>query len=460
MDEREELLKRIAALEALVAELRQQLAERDARIAELEEELRRRGKNYRPKPNTPPKQSASDRRRKGKRRHGGFFRVAPQPSEVTHEHNVYAEVCPHCQGTNLTPTKKPTDHIQVDLPEPKLEVHRFRRHVMRCRDCGKTCQGRGDLELPGGHIGPRARLIAAYARGHLGISLGKTEALFAEWFGLSESRPGVLGHVKWAGKLFAPVVEKLLTLLRDSDLVQADETGWRIDGKNVWAWCFSNPQLAVYLIREHRNRQVLFDALGQTLPGVLVSDFYAVYDGIACLKQRCLPHLLRTLHSLREVVPARSVSHFIQPVMNLLQDAIGLGKERGKLSARAFAERRRAIRDRLDGLILDKHPKQPDCLRIWRRLFKYCGELLTFLDHPEVPSDNTACERDIRSVAATRADGGVNRTAWGATAFANIKSVIRTCQKQRRGFLEYGLSLVRTTLSGQPGSLPFAIDSG
>src|ERR1700687_5502062 len=103
MDDREELLRRIAVLEAVVAELRQQLAERDARIAELEEELRRRGKNYRPKPNAPPKRTAADRRRKGRRRHGGFFRAIPKPAEVTHEHEVYAKVCPHCRSVNLAP---------------------------------------------------------------------------------------------------------------------------------------------------------------------------------------------------------------------------------------------------------------------------------------------------------------------------------------------------------------------
>ena len=459
MDDREELLRRIAALEAVVAELRQQLAERDARIAELEEELRRRDKNYRPKPNTPSQKKAVDRRQKKHRKHGGFFRAVPPPAEVTHEHDVVAERCPHCQGQHLTPTGEHTDHIQVDLPEPKLEVHRYRRHTMQCRDCGRTCQGRGDLELPGSHIGPRARLLAAYARGHLGISLGKTAALFEEWYGFTESRAGVLGHVKWAGQLFAPVVQQLLAILRESPVVWADETGWRIDGKNVWAWCFSNPQLAVFLIDKHRNRQVLVSALGESLPGVLVSDFYAVYDGLKCLKQRCLPHLLRTLHKLREVVPARSVSYFLQPVMDLLKDAITLGKQRGLMSRQAFAAARQAIHDRLDGLILDQRPRQADCLKIWRRLYKHCGELFTFLDHPQVPSDNSGCERDIRSVAATRSDGGVNRATWSATSFANIKSVVRTCQKQHRGFLEYGLSLVRATLDGQPAPLPLAIDS-
>jgi transposase len=454
MDDHKQLVDRLAALERLVAELRQTLAERDARIAELEEELRRRDKNYRPKANTPPRKKPVDRRRKGQRRHGGFFRAVPLPTEVTHEHDVYAESCPHCQGRNLQATGQYDDHIQVDIPEPKIEVHRFRRHVMHCRDCGGACQGRGDLELPGAHIGPRARLLAAYARGHLGISLGKTTALFSEWFGIHASRAGVLGHVKWAGKLGAPVVRKLLEILRQSPVVFGDETGWRIDGKNVWAWCFGNPQLAVYLIEQHRNREVLTRTLGDSLPGVLVSDFYAVYDGIACLKQRCLPHLLRELHRLRETLPARSVSCFIQPVMDLLQDAIALGKRRDQLKPKAFAAARQSMYDRLDVLILEKNPTNAECVRIWQRLYKHCDELFTFLDHADVPSDNSACERDIRSVAAARADGGVNRTVWGATAFANIKSVVRTCQKQRRTFVDYGLSLVRATLAHRPLPLP------
>lgn len=50
-------------------------------------------------------------------------------------------------------------------------------------------------------------------------------------------------------------------------------------------------------------------------------------------------------------------------------------------------------------------------------------ELLTFLEQPEVPADNNLSERDIRSVAAARSNGGVNRTAWGAEAFATWKSV-------------------------------------
>lgn len=461
MDERQELRERIEQLELLVAELRQQVAERDARIEELEAELKRRGKHYRPKPNVKAKaEPRTDRRTKKHRQHPGSQReidFSKVPEEDIIHHDVEPERCPACGGTELERTGQFDDHYQEDIPEPKIEVHRYRRHVCRCKHCQTTSQGRGDLELPGSHIGPRVRLLNCYARGHLGISLGKSTALLQELYGLDLSRAGALGHLRWGSILFDPVVQKLLELLRKAAVVHADETGWRINGKNVWAWCFSNPELAVYLIDHSRSRKVIEAALGDSLPGVLVSDFYAAYNRLDCRKQRCLPHLLRELHKLREELSPYCVRNYIQPVMDLLTDAIELGKQRESMSGRAFSRARQAIHDRLDELVLGKRLRDSDCHRIRMRLFRHSDELFTFLDEPAVPHNNNACERDIRSVAATRADGGVNRTTWGAKAFGNLKSVIRTCQKQGRNFFEYGLSVVHATL--QRGDPPLPLDS-
>jgi len=86
-------------------------------------------------------------------------------------------------------------------------------------------------------------LLTCYSRAHLGISLGKTQDLLHDFFGLTLSRDGLLGHLRWGGQLFAPVVEELLELLRQSPVVQGDETGWRINGQTASAWAFSpSPQ--------------------------------------------------------------------------------------------------------------------------------------------------------------------------------------------------------------------------
>jgi hypothetical protein len=234
---------------------------------------------------------------------------------------VRQDACPKCSSQKLADTGAYHDHVQVDIPEPKLECHRFRHHEQFCQDCGCVSCGRGDLELPGAHLGPRIRLFEAFARTHLGLSLGKANDLLEQLFGLRLSRAGALGHIHWAGNLLDPVVQELWGILRESPVIHADETGWRINGRNVWAWCFSNPRLALFLIEKRRSAAVIVKALGDSLPGVLVSDFYAAYHAIVAKKQKCLTHLLRELHGLREKLSNASVRSYIQPLMTLLQDA-------------------------------------------------------------------------------------------------------------------------------------------
>lgn len=453
MDDRQQLLDRIAELEAENAQLRK-------RLEQLEHELQnihQRRKKTRAQQD--PKRSRKDRRRKEHRQHPGCFRPEPPPDTQFIEHDVHPEQCSHCGGDDLEATGKFEDHIVADIPEPKIEWHRYRRHIYRCRCCQQSCQGRGDLELPGAHIGPRARLLTCYARAHLGISLGKTQNLLHDFFGLTVSRAGLLGHLRWGGTLFAPVVDKLWELLRQSPVVQGDETGWRINGQPAWAWCFRDPRLALFLIDRHRNRAVLERALGASFAGTLVSDFYAVYNRLDCAKQRCLVHLLRELAKLREELPWQSVRAFIQPLITLFQDAIQLGKDRDQRSTQAFAAARQRILDRFDDLLLKSNTKHPECLRIWRRLFKHCDELFTFLYDPQVPADNNGTERDIRSLAAARNDGGTHRAPWSADAFARIKSVIVTGMKNGVRFAQYGIEVVRAKLRGACLPLPLADSS-
>ncbi len=443
--------QRIAELEAENAELQKRIAQLEHQLQTFLQRRKRRTQKRPPRQGTP-----QDHRRAEHRKHPGVFRPEPSPDTPFIEHDVHPQQCTHCGSNDLEATGQFDDHFVADLPEPKLEWHRYRRHVHRCRRCQRTCQGRGDLELPGSHIGPRARLLTCYSRAHLGISLGKTRDLLHDFFGLTVSRAGLLGHLHWGGTLFEPVVEELLERLRNSPVVQGDETGWRINGQGAWAWCFRDPSLAIFLIDKHRSRDVIVRVLGASFAGTLVSDFYAAYNGLDCPKQRCLVHLLRELAKLRAELPWQSVRAFIQPLIQLMQDAMALGKERDQHTAAAFAEARQAIHDRFDDLLLNSRSSHPECLRIWKRLFRHCDELFTFLKDPRVPADNNGSERDIRSLAAARNDGGVHRAEWSAAAFARIKSVIVTSLKNGVRFIHYGLDVVRAKLKGEPLPLPLA----
>jgi transposase len=461
MDGHQLLMDALAKVRAENTELRAENAELRRRLAQLEHELQ---KIHQRRKRTRQESSASkggtkDRRRKKHRKHPGQVRPEPPPGSEFIEHDVHPQQCSHCGSSDLEPTGQFHDHVVADIPEPKVEWHRYRRHVHRCRTCQRTCQGRGDLELPGAHIGPRARLLTCYARAHLGISLGKTQDLLHDYFDLSVSRAGLLGHLRWGGALFAPVVEELLALLRNSPVVQGDETGWRINGQPAWAWCFRDPRLALFLIDRHRNRDVLRRVLGESFAGTLVSDFYVVYNDLDCPKQRCLVHLLRELIKVREQAPWQSVRAFLAPLIQLFQDAMQLAKDRARFSRDTFAQARQCIYDRFDDLMLGTHTKHADCKRLWKRLFKHCDELFTFLHDPLVPADNNGTERDIRSLAAARNDGGTHRADWSAEAFARIKSVVVTGMKNGLSFIHYGMEVVRAKLAGKPLPLPLAPDT-
>ena len=53
-----------------------------------------------------------------------------------------------------------------------------------------------------------------------------------------------------------------------------------------------------------------------------------------------------------------------------------------------------------------------------------------------------------------RSDGGTDRAAWSAAAFARIKSVIVTGMKNQVRFIQYGIDVVRAKLRGESLPLP------
>jgi hypothetical protein len=157
---------------------------------------------------------------------------------------------------------------------------------------------------------------------------------------------------------------------------------------------------------------------------------------------------------LREELPWQSVRAFIQPLIDLFRDAVQLGKDREKLDHAAFSEAYRRLVDRFDHLMLRTHSRHPDRVRIWKRLHKHCAELFAFLDDPAVPADDNGTERDIRSSAAARSDGGTHRADGSAAAFARLESVIVTGMKNQVRSIRSAIEVIRAELRGEVLPMP------
>ena len=99
------------------------------------------------------------------------------------------------------------------------------------------------------HVGSRTELLPG-ASGNLAGQVHRTTRPSVR---LELSRAGALGHIQWASDLVDEVVPRFFQLLKLEPVIHAYETGWRINGKNVWMWCFCNPSLALFLVDEHRS---------------------------------------------------------------------------------------------------------------------------------------------------------------------------------------------------------------
>jgi hypothetical protein len=100
---------------------------------------------------------------------------------------------------------------------------------------------------------------------------------------------------KRAASYYEDTYQELVTRIRKSHFVAVDETQVQIGKEKKYIWVFTNMKDVVFAYSGTREGSFLRDFL-VSFSGVLVSDFYAVYDSIDCPQQKCLVHLIRDMN--------------------------------------------------------------------------------------------------------------------------------------------------------------------
>src|SRR5262249_21748507 len=150
--------------------------------------------------------------------------------------------------------------------------------------------------------------------------------------------------------LARPTYDLLLEALRQSHVVHADETGWRVGRLNAWLWVFSSKVATIYVIRSGvgaRGHQVPEDILGPDFDGYLVVDGLKSYDVLEVPKARGNRPLPPRCHKLRANLPPPEQEH-IAALSDLLKEAIALAGRREEVKTEDFARSVQDIEDRLD----------------------------------------------------------------------------------------------------------------
>ena len=180
-------------------------------------------------------------------------------------------------------------------------------------------------------IGPNALGLAAEIKHGLGVSYGKVARLLETSWGLHLARSTVARADERLANRLAPTYQQLLLRLRASEVVHADETGWKVAGQTAWLSVFADDRVSVYTIDPTRARG------GRTPPGrkLCRGAGLRLLFGVRCVENlhqsKCAGHLAAPLggdHGKQEW--ARGV---LQPASRpllraavLLNNAAGIAK--------------------------------------------------------------------------------------------------------------------------------------
>jgi transposase len=409
------------------------------------------------KPNIPERRRLRPGRPAG---HEGAFRRRPRKID----RHVHASLpvdgrrklsCPEC-NTQLCEVKQHRRVVEDIVPSRVVAIC-YHTQSGYCPSCRRRIESRGPDQPPASpglnqpQLGLEAMATAAVMRVCYRLPLRQIAQLFSDLPGLSVSPAAISKQIQRMARWLAGYYDQLQLMLRAARVVHADETGWRVDGKNGYLWTLTNDHHTLYHVDKSRSGKVIAELLGEAFGGTLVSDFYAAYDQFDCPQQKCLVHLLRELRDVVTQQPKLAEHAFFRDCKRVVQAALRLKKLRGKLKSAEYQKRVKGLETRIANLG-QKTWNQAEADRLAARLRKYGSRLTAFLHDPKVDGTNNTAERALRPPVVMRKITGGNRSEEGARAWAILASVMRTAQQQGRDVLATIKILLRGNWSGK---MPF-----
>jgi predicted RecB family nuclease len=349
--------------------------------------------------------------------------------------------CSSCGGTDLL-KRRATNLLMHDIRfmesgakgwlTRKIIDNRF------CRRCGCLVRPPGIGAFAVRKFGRHLRAYAMYQLIQLRVSGITVAESLSQLFHFSLTGSHISEFKSDFAGLYTKTVEELRTRIARGSLVHADETKVRLIGKSGVVWVLSSLEEVVFFNTDTREGDMVQELL-KDFRGVLVSDFYAVYDAINCSQQKCLIHLMRDIND----------DLYRHPYDEELRNI-----------ATEYASLIRSMVETIDkhGLkkwFLTKHVPEVEKFFTWlsaenfdsetaqsyqKRFEKNRGKLFTFLAHDGVPWNNNNAENAIRAFAELRQVIGGTCTEKGLREYLVLLSICETCKRRGISFLDFMLS--------------------
>lgn len=426
--------KRIAELEAEVAELKKLLAAALGKIVDLEARLQQNSTNSsRPPSSDGPGAGRSPKKPKGRKRggqpgHGPQLRALIPADRVTESREIVPGQCEHCAATLLGRDSEPRRHQVIDLPEPRPSVIEWILHALLCTRCGKVTRARLPDDAPRGNFGPGVVALVAVLTGQVGASKRKARAFLEQLLAIEVSLGTISSLEQIAADATEPAYQEAKAQVLSSDSINADETSWRENKLGAWLWVAASATAAYFVIARGRGADVAKQLL-DGFAGIVSSDRWVGYNWLPlAMRQLCWAHIKRDIQGWVDRGGAGAIlGTLVQAEMRKLFRWWRQVKD-GQLDRAVFGRRveksiRPAVRELLERAAVCADAKVRGMAK---QILKLEPALWTFTRVAGIDPTNNAAERAIRHAVLWRKRSFGTDSPAGSRFVAHILTVDAT----------------------------------
>jgi len=396
-------------------------------------------------------------RRRTRKAHGRTWKN--REIRPTHHVEITASQCPFCKTKDIVaiPAKQRPKDVQtrrkrafdivVTPGAVKRKITEFRAVAYRCSRCERCFVSDRYHRLARHFHGFMSWFVYQQVTQRLGVK--SLAALFRETFGIQVNWWEFLHFRHLLARYYRSTYRRLLAKIIAGPVLHVDETEVKLLNGTGYVWVFANLEATVYIYRPSREGNFLRKMLAD-FNGVLVSDFYAAYDGLNCPQQRCLIHLMRDMNrAILDNPFDQELQSITTPFGALLRSIVvtidehGLKRRHLERHSRAVATFFKAVTD---------HFYESDASKALQdRLLRNCDRLFQFLHHDGVSWNNNLAENAIKRFGYYRDDVGRTIKETGLTEHLVLLSIYQTCRVRDTSFLRFLLSRQRD-IEGFTGS--------
>lgn len=457
---------RIEQLQRENKELKEIIQLQKEAIQDLQDQLTKNSRNSNKppssdgdrKPRTNSLRRSSGKKNGGQKGHKGHtIELVENPDHIK-MHEV--KECKHCHIS--LEDKEPIGYEKrqvFDIPLIQMEVTEHRVEIKDCNHCGLQTKAEFPPEVTQPtQYGNCIKSLASYLNTYQLIPLERTSEIFEDVFGHPISEATVLQANELLFDCIEPATDMIKQQLIDSDVINNDETGLRVEGKLHWLHVIGSDTLTYYDVHEKRGKEAM-DYIG-ILPefnGVSIHDHWKPYFGYEnCEHGLCNGHHLRELKFIYEQYRQEWANELSNLLIEIKEKVDETRPHKGHLDPPEIKEFEKRYDEIIEkGLKLNPPPqrtkkrgrvKQTPPKNLLDRLKEHKKETLRFMYDFRVPFDNNQGERDIRMTKLKQKISGCFRTFEGAQRFCRIRGYISTVRKNECNVID----AIQDAFNGEP----------